>query len=80
MQAKTRDLEKSSESHYLFDCERRNFGERHFVCLLGRVLQIDEKVVRDPGRRLPTGTPRFEAFWARFREAFLAPGVEPKFS
>ena len=72
MQAKARDLEKSSESHYLFDCERRDFGERHLVCLLGRVLQIDEKVVRKTGR-LPTSTPRSEAFWARFRllEAFL---------
>ena len=40
MQAKMRDLEKSSKSHYLFNCERRDFGERHFVCLLGRVLHV----------------------------------------
>ncbi len=37
MQARMRGLE-SSEFLYLFNCERRDFGERHSGYLLGRVL------------------------------------------
>ena len=51
MQAKVSDLGRSSEMLYLFNCERRDFGERHFVHLLGRVLHMYEngsRVVHTP--------------------------------
>ena len=51
MQARMRGLESSDL--YLFNCERRDFGERHSGYLLGRVLhrtmyENDSKVVHTP--------------------------------
>ena len=56
MQAKVRGLGRSSEILYLFNCERRDFGERHSVYLLGRVLHMyenDSRVIHTPKENSP---------------------------